>query len=245
MAQIQIQPSFIKTYHHSQYREISDTNPSLSQAGKVIFITGGSKGIGKAITLSFAKAGAKAIIITGRTKATLDETKAELSKYGVPISAFVADVTDSKAIEDAFSTTYKNYGPVDVLISNAGYLSTHVDIQESPLEDYWQGFETNVKGGIVVTQSFLKVAAPNATLINITSGAAHIPYIPSYSGYSASKIAFWKIMGYLPHERPDLRVINLQPGAIATDMAKKAENISTSDDAGMACTPLIQMVLLR
>lgn len=223
-------PTFINTYHTSQYPEISDTNPALSQAGKVIFVTGGGKGIGKSIATSFAKAGAKAIIITGRTPASLEEAKISLSQYGIPIETFAADVADEKAIQHAFSTAHRKYGPIDVLVSNAGYLSVHVPISDSPLQDYWQGFETNVKGGLVVAQAFVKVAAPNATLINISSGAAHIPYIPGYSGYSASKLAFWRIMEYFQQENPELRVFNLQPGRIETDMSRKAGDIPTGED---------------
>jgi NAD(P)-dependent dehydrogenase (short-subunit alcohol dehydrogenase family) len=223
-------PTFVSTCHHAQYPEISDTNPALSQAGKVVFITGGGKGIGKSIATSFAKAGAKAIIITGRTPASLEEAKASLSQYGIPVETFVADVADETAIQQAFSTAHRKHGPIDVLVSNAGYLSVHVPISESPLQDYWQGFETNVKGGLVVTQAFLKVAAPDATLISISSGAAHIPYIPGYSGYSASKLAFWRIMEYFQAENPDLRVFNLQPGRIESDMSRKAGNIPTRDD---------------
>ena len=198
-----------------------------------MFITGGGKGIGKGIATAFVEAGAKAIVITGRTEVALKETKSELSRTGKSaIDYFIADITDVSAVDAAFSATARIYGKVDILINNAGYLDAHVSIAESSLDDYWHCFEVNVKGPIVTTQAFLKVAAPNATVINVTSGTAHIPYIPGSSGYSTAKMASARFMEFLQHEEPGLRVFNLHPGSILTDMARKAGFIQTEDDIG-------------
>ena len=230
-------PLFTKTFHHSSYDAISPNNPLLSAAGKVVFITGGGRGIGKGIATAFVEAGAQAIVITGRTEVSLNETKAQLSSTGKSaIEYFIADITDVSAVEAAFSATARIYGKVDILINNAGYLDAHVSIAESSLDDYWYCFEVNVKGPIVTTQAFLKVAAPNATVINIVSGAAHVPYVPGYSGYGTAKMASARLMEYLQHEEPDLRVFNMQPGTIPTDMARKVGNfIQMEDQIGKQC----------
>ena len=226
-------PPFTKTFHHSSYPAIAPSNPSLSAAGKVVFITGGGKGIGKEIATAFVEAGAKAVVITGRTEVSLKETKTELSRTGKgAVDYFTADTTDVSAVEAAFSATARIHGKVDILINNAGYLDAHVSIAESSMEDYWHGFEVNVKGPIVTTQAFLKVAVPNATVINVISGAAHVPYIPGYSGYSTAKMASARFMEYLQHEESGLRVFNLQPGTIQTDMSRKAGNVQTEDKIG-------------
>lgn len=117
-----------------------------------------------------------------------------------------------------------------MLVNNAGYLSSHKPLAESPLDDYWRGFEINIKGPIATTQAFLKIARPGATLINVSSGAAMLPYIPTYSGYSASKLAACKIMEYVQRENPRLRVFNLQPGMVETSMSKKSGLIVDSYD---------------
>ena len=226
-------PLFTKTFHHSSYDAISPNNPSLSAAGKVVFITGGGRGIGKEIAAAFVEAGAKAIVIIGRTEAALKETKAELSRTGKSaIDCFVVDVTDVSAVEEAFSATARMYGKVDVLINNAAYLDSLVSIAECSLDDYWRCFEINVKGPIVTTQAFLKVAVPNATVINIISAAAHVPYVPGFSGYGAAKVASTRIMEFLQHEEPGLRVFNLHPGTIPTDMAKKVAVVQMEDQIG-------------
>jgi NAD(P)-dependent dehydrogenase (short-subunit alcohol dehydrogenase family) len=78
----------------------------------------------------------------------------------------------------------------------------------------------NIKGPIITTQAFLKIAQTGATLINVTSAAAHIPYIEEFSGYSAAKLAGAKIMECVQNENPELRVFNLNPGFFETNMAK-------------------------
>jgi NAD(P)-dependent dehydrogenase (short-subunit alcohol dehydrogenase family) len=230
-------PSFTATYHHQPYAEIDETLPALSTKGKVILVTGGGKGVGKAIALSFAKSGAKAIVITGRTEATLSGTTAELKKLyeGLIVRSFVADVMDEKATEDIFSTVESEIGKVDVLVGNAAYLSDPSSVAASNLDDYWKGFEINVKGQLILARAFFKHAAENATYINIASGACHIPYIETFSGYSASKAAYVRIVEYLAHEHPQVRFFNLQPGRVESDMARKGSQ--TKDlDAGQ-CLP--------
>jgi NAD(P)-dependent dehydrogenase (short-subunit alcohol dehydrogenase family) len=216
-------PSFTEISHRSSYPDISPSNPILTAAGKVIIITGGGTGIGKAIATAFSEARAAVVILIGRTEDHLKATQAELSLVTTTIvDYFVADITDQATVETAFSTAFHRYGKVDVLVNNAGYLSVHTSLAKSPLEDYWHGFEINVKGPIITTQAFMKIAQTGATLINVSSGAAHIPYIEGFSGYSAAKLAAAKIMEYVQHENSKLRVFNLNPGYVETNMAKSS-----------------------
>jgi NAD(P)-dependent dehydrogenase (short-subunit alcohol dehydrogenase family) len=214
-------PSFTEISHRSSYPDISPSNPILSATGKVILITGGGTGIGKAIATAFSEARAAVVILIGRTEAHLKATQAELSLVTTTkVDYFVADITDQVTVETAFSTAFHRYGKVDVLVNNAGYLSVHTSLAKSPLEDYWRGFEINVKGPIITTQAFMKIAQTGATIINVSSGSAHIPYIEEFSGYSAAKLAAVKIMEYVQYENPELRVFNINPGFIETNMAR-------------------------
>lgn len=234
-------PSLTKTYHHTSYPDIDPANPNISATGKVVFITGGGTGIGKSIARSFVIAGAKAVIVSGRREKVLQETKEELSTLGKSrVECFVADTTNLAAIEKAFSSTVQLFGSIDVLVENAGYLPDQAFIKDSKLDDYWLGFEINVKGPLTTTQAFLKVAKPNATLINVTSGAAIFPYIPTFSSYAASKMASAKIIEYVHHEHPELRVFNLQPAATETDMSHRAPHIPTTDDLSMCHDSYLQ-----
>jgi NAD(P)-dependent dehydrogenase (short-subunit alcohol dehydrogenase family) len=228
-------PSFTKTSHHASYPDISPSNPILSAGGKVVLITGGGTGIGKAIVTAFIEAEAAVVILVGRTEGPLKQTQAELSPTSTTkVDYYLADITDPTAVENAFSAAIQRYSKIDVLVNNAGYLSVHTSLAKSPLDDYWRGFEINIKGPIVTTQAFLKFAQPGATLINVSSGAAHVPYIPDFSGYSAAKLAAAKLMEYVQHENSGLRVFNFQPGFVETNMAKKSElSVPLYDEPGM------------
>ncbi|EXJ53553.1 uncharacterized protein A1O5_13224 [Cladophialophora psammophila CBS 110553] len=247
-------PSFTKTWHHSPYATIDPLEPSLSAHGKIVFITGGATGIGKATAIAFAQAKARAVVITGRTRSTLDSAKVEIesaakARNNVDFQCLIfrADVTSTKAMDDAFSQTVQKLGRIDVLVSNAGYLDRHSLITESELDDYWQCFETNVKGALVVINAFLKTC-PRAqgqstgpseptvskpVIINISTGAAHLPpsMLTTFSAYATSKLAALHIFCYLQAENPDsLIVFNLQPGEIPTAMARKGQRDMAKDD---------------
>lgn len=234
-------PSFVPTYHHATYDAISETLPSHSCEGKAIFITGGGSGIGRAIAKSFATANADGIFLIGRHKAALQETVAEIKAHigstgRTRLEYMPADILDAPALSAAFDKAIATFGRIDVLVQNAGYLDSHRSITDSDPADYWRAFEVNVKGGLNVIQAFLKrQPKTHSTIINVSSGAGHIAYIPGYSAYSSSKLAFAKIIEYVHHENPELRVFNINPGAIATAMQKKAGDIPATDDVGKYC----------
>ena len=142
-------PSPTKTWHNASYPAISPSNTALSVKGKTIFITGGGAGIGLAIAYAFAAAGASTVAISGRTEKTLLSAKngIESAHKGVTVRPFVADVIDQKAVDATFACV----GKVDILVHNAGYLPRLVPISQSRLQDWWSGFETNVKGAFIVT----------------------------------------------------------------------------------------------
>jgi NAD(P)-dependent dehydrogenase (short-subunit alcohol dehydrogenase family) len=228
--------SFTKTYRRSSYDALSPKYSAHYVKGKTILITGGGGGIGSAISSAFVEAGAAAIMLVGRTESTLKQAQTALSgTNSTRISYNCADTTNAMDIERAFSAALKQYGKIDVLVNNAGYMDEHKALADADLNDYWHSFEINVKGPVVTTQAFLKVAQSGATVINISSSAAVMPFVPTVSAYSASKLAAAKIMECVHHENPNLRIFNVQPGLIKTDMAKLAGITSAKfDDPGMA-----------
>jgi NAD(P)-dependent dehydrogenase (short-subunit alcohol dehydrogenase family) len=139
---------------------------------------------------------------------------------------------DPAAVRHVFKDVISKFGVIHVLVLNAGYASEYNTIAGSRLEDYWYLFEVNVKGPLIATKEFLKTVAPiyssqseSPTIINITSGAAHLRYLRGFSAYSAAKLATIKAMEYVHLETPGVRVFNLQPGIINTDMLRKAQRI--------------------
>ena len=95
-------------------------------------------------------------------------------------------------------------------------------IAQAGLEDWWKGFETNVKGAFIVAQAFLKVAASDATVVDVTTGVAHFSAFPGFSGYGTSKLAGHKFFDGVQAENPELHVVHVHPGVVQTDMGQKS-----------------------
>jgi NADP-dependent 3-hydroxy acid dehydrogenase YdfG len=210
-------------YETKPYAAIDVTRPELSAADKVVLITGGSAGLGFAFAEHYAKAGCTKITITGRRQQILDDAKSKIEKQypHTKVLAIRADVTDRSAVSTAFQTTNSTFGPVNVLINNAGYLPAYEFIgQETSAADWWSGFEINVRGSHNVLCAFLPVAAPDATVINLVSSAVSAT-IPGQSPYTSSKVATTRIFEVFQAENPGLRVINIAPGIVLTDMHQK------------------------
>jgi len=110
----------------SVYPKIDPTQAFANQTyrGKVVLITGASRGIGQETAITYAKAGAN-VTIVGRSQETLDKTAAAIhaAVSGAEVLAVTADVRDPKATEAVVQATLKRFGRLDVLISNAGALS--------------------------------------------------------------------------------------------------------------------------
>lgn len=229
-------PTFTPTWHNTSYDAIDPSkNKDLSAAGKTILITGGARGIGARMAESFAIAGAKNIILVGRTIPHLEEHK-ELMDNKFPktkVLIFSADVADDKAVETVFDKVAARVGSIDVLVSNAGYLPKPAPVLESSLQDWWQGFQTNILGGINLVRSFLKHASDNPTMINITTGITHIPAIPGFSSYSASKGGFLRALDFVAVENPALKIFHLHPGVVATEMHAKSGVDMPVDDISL------------
>ncbi|EED12547.1 short-chain dehydrogenase, putative [Talaromyces stipitatus ATCC 10500] len=216
-------PSLTKTWHTVPYPAISPLKPLLSAADKTILITGGGGGIGAGIARAFAAAGSTQIAIIGRRQDVLATTAKELeaSFNGLRVIGCVTDVSKKEQIDAAFDLVVNKFGPIDVFVDNAGYVTTGT-VTELSNDDAWITFETNMKGSIYTAQAFSRTARKDhAVVIDVSSIAAIMPPLPGAAAYSTSKLAATKIWEYFAAENPNYRVVSIQPGQIETDMAKK------------------------
>ncbi|KAF2114351.1 putative short-chain dehydrogenase [Lophiotrema nucula] len=231
-------PVFTKTFHTTTYAAIDPTNATLSAKDKVILITGGGRGIGKAIALSFATAGAKAVVILGRTQSTLEEATKDITAaakahgHDTTIRFYAVDICADSAVSTAFREVSEEFGSVDVVINNAGdlFLGT---ITECNIAEYWHSFEINVKGTLHCMQALLRNSTPErtSTFINVSTIGITMNGYPGWSAYGASKIAAFKMAkGMVAEVGGKVRVFSINPGRVATEMARKA-GIPTFDDA--------------
>jgi NAD(P)-dependent dehydrogenase (short-subunit alcohol dehydrogenase family) len=116
----------------------------------------------------------------------------------------------------------KTLGPIDVFVNNAGYLSKGMIVDEGYLADWWKNMEVNVLGSFIAFRSFLPNAAKNAAILNTASGIGIMPSAPTMSAYQVSKLANSKLFENISAEHPDIFVLNVQPGVVASDLNRKS-----------------------
>ena len=146
---------------------------SLDLSGKVALITGGSRGLGKAIALSMAKNGAE-VAICGRKQENLDEAVGDFRQTGIDVMARVANLGKSDQVADLFQAVEERFGKLDILVNNVGMniLTPAVTEAEESLWD--KTMETNLKGTYLTSSRavILMRKAGGGKIINISSIAA-------------------------------------------------------------------------
>ncbi|KAL4748731.1 hypothetical protein BDW72DRAFT_195472 [Aspergillus terricola var. indicus] len=209
-------PSLTSTWHNESYSAISPLRPELSAAGKTVVIIGAGGGIGRATALSFIRAGAARIILIGRDTAKLEETQKALSCKSAVYSVSVTD-------QEALNRVAAAVGTWEVLVLSAGFLSKPAALKDSSADEWWESFETNVKGSMIAAKAFLPTANPaQAAIIALTTGVVFPPPIqPGLSAYVASKLALVKVIEYIAAENPSIFATALNPGVIKTAMYDK------------------------
>ena len=185
--------------------------------GKVVVVTGGSKGIGKAIAFGLAAVGAK-VVLAARTRETLEQVAANLREGGAEALAVPTDVTDAAAVQGLVQRTLEAYQRLDILINNAGIgrFGTIVDFTPS---DWDAVINSNLKAIYLCTQSALSpmLSQGSGQIINVLSVAAKVPFEAS-SAYCAAKagaLAFTKVLASEVRQQ-NIRVTAVLPGSVHT-----------------------------
>ena len=185
-------------------------------------ITGGGSGIGLACAEAFAQSGASNIIITSRTASVLSAAERKLSSE-YPDSKFYAlttDISKDSDVEATFTKVADRIGPIDIFIANAGYAPKVKKVEYMDLSEFRRAIETNLIGTYLCAQYFTRQAtnAKDPVFINMSTGHAHAPPQLPLSGYGVSKAGAAKAVDFLAYENPRIRVYQIHPGAIETNM---------------------------
>lgn len=194
----------------------------LPMRDKVVIITGGSSGIGKALADVFGKNGSK-VLITGRNKTDLDNTVAELKAKGILISGFVADVSTEGDNKKMAQEAIERFGKIDILINNAG-ISMRALFEEVDMAVVKKVMDTNFYGVLYATQACLPEIIRNKGSVVGISSIAGYRGLPGRTGYSASKFA---LNGFLEVLRTEMlyrgvHVLTACPGFTASNIRKRA-----------------------
>lgn len=189
--------------------------------GKRALVTGGAKGLGKAIAVALAKEGVH-VAITGRNETALKQAADELKALGTQVTYAVFDVSDNEAVQQGINNLNETFGNFDILINNAG-ISSFSSVMDMDVQDWTEIINVNLLGTYFVTKAVLpQLIEKNQGDIVMVSSTAGLNGAATTSAYSASKFGVIGFADSLMREvrKNNIRVCTLMPSTIASDMSK-------------------------
>lgn len=185
--------------------------------GKTAVVTGASKGIGAEIAKQLAAAGARVVVNYASSKAGADKVVAAITGAGGNAIAVQADVAKPADIAKLFAETDKAFGPVNILVNNAGVYE-FAPLEAITAEHYHKMFDLNVLGLLLTTQEAAKRMPDGGSIINISSTVSKLG-LPATSVYTATKCAVDGITRCLATELGPrkIRVNAVNPGMVQTE----------------------------
>ncbi|MFT5322616.1 MAG: 3-oxoacyl-[acyl-carrier protein] reductase [Planctomycetaceae bacterium] len=198
----------------------TDSDSQLPLAGQVAIITGGGRGIGRAIAIAYAEAGAN-VCVTARTASEIDQVAAEIKQSGGRSLAVTCDVSDRSSVESMIERTISEFGRLDILMNNAGGGLERTLVGEDDPDVWQQVVEINLLGTYFCTRAalpHLKVDG-RGKIINVGSGMGHQPRAKN-SSYNVSKAGVWMLTRCLALElwEAGVTVNELIPGPVYTEL---------------------------
>jgi len=189
--------------------------------GRVAIVTGGTRGIGRAIAEGFAAAGAKVVVASRKAEACA-ETQAHLEAMGAEALGVATNMSSLEDVEALVQATVDRFGAVDIIVNNAANALTQPLGQFTP-EAWQKSYDANLRGPVFLVQYALPwlTESPHASVINVISAGAFLaaPNVAMYSGAKAGLMAFTRAMGS-DYAKLGIRVNALAPGTVDTDMVR-------------------------
>jgi NAD(P)-dependent dehydrogenase (short-subunit alcohol dehydrogenase family) len=196
-------------------------NVNFDLSGKIAIVTGGGRGIGRAIALGLAKAGAS-VVISSRTQKEIDGVVDEIKKSGGKALAVVTDLTVNDQLENLVQATVKEFGKIDILVNNAArsFLRSLMDLRE----DGWDKvFNTNLKAVWLLSRLVARkmMEQKSGRIINITTVGAEKAEL-GMAAYGCSKAALKMLTRCMAREWAQfgIQVNAVGPGLTKTDFSK-------------------------
>ena len=201
---------------------------NISLQGKRVWITGGSRGIGQACALLFARAGANVGLTYVSQEAEAHKTVSQCEELGVRAFAMRCDVTKQKQCQETFEFFLDKMLSIDILVNNAGIIKDDLFISSEPT-DWDHLFQTNVFGSLYCMQLVSKnmLLEGNGKIINITSaagtkgGRGQVLYAATKGAIEAATRSLATELG-----RKGITVNSIAPGVIETDMSREIRSLA-------------------
>lgn len=213
---------------------------SLSLKSKVALITGGSRGIGRAIALAYADVGAD-VVIASRSSADVEKTAEEVRECGRRGLGVPTDVSQSSQVSALVDATMQEFGRIDVLVNGAGISPVYTRALKMKEEDWDHILAVNLKGAFLCCQAVghVMVAQQAGKVINIAS-IGSTTGLPRFIAYCAAKGGLLQITRVLANEwaENNVQVNAIAPGYFETDMTAGLERNPRLLDEILRRTPM-------
>lgn len=214
-------------------------DPLFSVSGQNVLVSGGSRGIGRAIAAGFAERGAR-VAITGRDMESLSQTAAEISRPDGPVTPVVCDVARADSIETAVNDVLQAFGRIDVLVNVAG-VNKRQPAETYTIDEYDFIIDINLRGAFWLSRcvGLSMLERGSGCQINISSLNNDKPLL-NVLPYAVSKAGIGQMTRALAAEwgPRGVRVNAIAPGFVLTDLTKKLWSEPHMQAWGKANTPL-------
>ncbi|MET9292256.1 SDR family oxidoreductase [Streptomyces sp. NPDC003077] len=214
------------------------TSSPSPAAGRVAVVTGGSRGIGRAVSLKLAQDGLAVVVNYARDAAAAEETVAAVTAVGGRAVSVRADVADEQAVAALFDQAEREFGGVDVVVNCAGRLalSPIADLDLAVLDAVYR---TNIRGTFAVAQQAARRLRSGGSFVGFSTSVVGTRF-PAYGAYAASKAAVESLTLILARELRgrDITVNTVAPGPTATDLFLEGKTPEQIDQ--LAKTPPLE-----
>lgn len=214
---------------------------SESLKGRVAVVTGGSRGIGRAIALRLAESGADVALIYAGNQAAADETAQQVRELGVRAMAVQCDVSNAQQAAATIKQVRAELGPIDILVNNAGITRDGISLRMKP-DDFRRVIDVNLTGAFLMAQAAMSdfVRRRSGRIINISS-ASGLMGNAGQANYSAAKAGMIGLTKTLARELAGrgVTVNAVAPGFVKTEMTAAMNEAALSE--GLKSVPMGRM----
>ncbi|MBZ5506403.1 MAG: SDR family NAD(P)-dependent oxidoreductase [Acidobacteriia bacterium] len=201
-------------------------SPHTALKDQTAIVTGGGRGIGRAIALRLASAGA-AVAVFARSAEELAETVRLVEQAGGRAAAFPVDVTVENDVREAVAKVLQTFGSIELLVNNAGMLGPLGPADQADIGEWWRAMEVNVRGPLICTQLVMPfmISHRAGRVVNMASGAGAVPF-SYFSSYVTSKTALVRLTECLAAEvkQHGICMFAAGPGTVRTAMSEHSLN---------------------
>ena len=187
---------------------------------KVAVITGGGRGIGKAVAIAYGRAGAK-LALCARTASELEQTVTQLRALKTEVEGWICDVSLEQPVKQFVAGAHEKFRRIDVLVNNAGVMTRPVPMAELDVKKWDYTMAVNLRGPFLVTQAVLPIMMKqkSGSIVNVSSMIGRGAYA-NFIAYATSK---WGLEGFtqtlaVEARSSNIRVNSVEPGYVATKL---------------------------